>query len=1537
MTVRWKPLLVLSGVFLVIAVAGLAAIAFVLMPSNASDILNKARAEMKAGEFDRAWIQYRRALQTDGQNARIHEEVAAMFAVWETKAPADKRVELRQQRLSALSDAARFDPRFISPRRKLLAEALLQNELGEATRWARELVVLAPDDPDAHFVLAGEALAQSPPNVSQARTHLERLDQAQPDRPRTDWIRAWIAREQGDETTQEKILASARDRDIAQVADPLDRLALLRLLVFDAQRNGEPESISDRVPAIRDVAGAITRETEFASGRIGEVSDLIGQVRAKLQVAAGQAEPETRERLDGLAHSLDEVVETTFRKAIEGPHADLRLYQGYADFLLDRDRYDRCLEIAVLGLKLPASNVPYYRNAAMGLRETAIRAALANTDDPQRFDKAAPFLKEMLGSPSSREQGIGHLFQGAIDLERSGLAGAPSDTPIPPADADKYRTSALDHLKQAASELPQVATAQALYGITLILSREPALGRQYLQAARRLGTLEAKYQLWAAWSMIQAGYPEEAERIVERLRAETESADQPRADLEATLRLLEGEIAQARRQPQDLQKAREDYEKALAAQPDAPLGLELRLVQIDLQLRDHDAALERVNRLRAAGKTSAGVEQLGVVALQSAGRDQEAREALDQARSRYPDSGELASLDAALHLRAEDSQAADRVLAEFLTRHPEHAAATNLRAQILAEQLQRPDEARGLLKAFAERSQTSDPWVQLAQFEMARQNYEGMAQAIAQLRARWKEAAAADLLDAQLALAARRDYRTAAGHLEAALRKDPDNKVALFWKAQIDEFIGAGPRAAKVYEDLVREKPVKELDSGLSLTTAAQWALATQALDNRDIDTAIDRLGELLQNSGNATLTRAVRWKLVDAYTAKGQWPAARAEIIALLKDPSTTTDERVRAANHFRNNQEANNAVTLLDGILKSEPGNPAAVVVRAYMLSEAGKPDEAAALVRRALAASEQPPGVHLMLAAIENVRPPQADASTRALAALDQGLKAHPASLELIQARFRLLRDGDPSAALAYLREQARTTADVGVRRLLAESLREQGDFDEAAQVARELIAAQPKGQPRDPDRTALLVRILLNHAAAAADQGDRDRERALDDQTARLLAEARTEFPTELNFPRAEWELAMRRGDLKRAMAITQEIDRLTPQSTLGPMLRAQLYASQGRTPDVAEAYAEAVGREPRRLDVKLLLAQTQLSLGKPDECLRLASDVIESSRNQPAAILLKARALSALGGTASQVAARRDEALALVQTAIKDQPTFREAYHVQAEIHLRQGRRADALAALEAGLKANPDDATGLSLLVQTLTEVQDKAASPTPTPADLNRAKAIAEAQGGKDTQGAKCLALAIGFQRARQYELAAPWARKAAELIDSPAVHQTHGDILLALAENTTEPEQARAVFRQAVDQYDQVLKVQAGSIEAVNNKAWILHRYLGDNPTALELVEGLLRHTDPSTLPPEFLDTLGAIQQAAGKTREAEESFAQGLRKNPDHPILNFHMGRLLASLPDQRGRAETYLLKARDAGDRLPAGMAAELSETFDRLRR
>ncbi len=1297
---------------------------------------------------------------------------------------------------------------------------------------------------------------------------------------------------------------------------------------MDIERARDAQALASLVAEFAKGAQNVAAEAEAAPARVRLLSSLLEQVQKRL-TTLGAADPVAKKEAAALADSLESVAEAIYTRAIEVTGAnDLRPHLAYAEHLVFRDGPKKALEVASTALKLKIAALPAWDNVATGLRDVAIRAALAQTDDPARFDRAVPFVKELIASANPRASGIGHLYKGLIALERSGMlsAAAGADGPGTASSVDsKAGEEAAAELKLAAAALPDAATAQALYGVSLILTGEANLGRQYLQAAQKLGGegLEPRYQVFAAWSILQAGYPEDAAPIVARMIASAESGGLPR-DFAPTLHLLMGEILQARRQ---LRPARAEFEKALASGQAMTPALQVRLAQIDFQLGENDKGMARIEGLKNDPKAGPTAERIAVQALNERNKLAEARARIDQARARFPDSDELAELDAAMHLASGKPEAADALLRDYLAKHPKSEEIALVRARVLSGPLKKPDEARKILADLAETAKTSAPLVQLALLDMNRRDLEGASKTIARIRARWKEAASADLLDAQLALASE-NPQGAATALDAALKKDPNNKVALFWKAMIDERSGASAKAAQVYESILKDQPVKEIDNGLSLTTAARLALADMALQNQDVDGAISRFQGILKG-GAGEMDRAVRWKLIAAMAAKGQDAQARAEVARLVASPATSAEDRVQAAEFFRRQGDDASGLAQLDLALKKDPANTGAVAYKAMMLASKDKAADASALIRKAMAASAQPANMDLMLAALENLAPGP-DNLDRALGALSDGLKKHPESVELVQAKYQVLKLKGDKGAVAFVQETARGDARPAMKRLLAEVYRSERRLEEAETVVRDLL----KESPKDNKMAAVLVGLVAARAQEAADSGDRPAEKTLNARTAELIRGFREQFPNDPSFPQADCELAARSGDLARAKRIAAEVSEMDPTSPIGPLLRARLFAAEGRTEEVARSYDEALARSPRRTDIRLALAQADLALGKSDEALKQTKYVLDADRDQPTALLLKAQALASREGTPADVAKRRAEAEKTLRDAIAAQPKFVEAYHLLAELRMGDRDRKGAVDLLMQALKIIPNDDTGLAQVIQYLCSAS---APGQPAPrADVQKAMDLAEQFGAKDERGVFALALAVGFSRSGQVDLALPWAEKAAQKIDRPIVHMTCGDILLAKAEATTVEADAKEVFKKAVEQYDAVLKQQANAVEAINNKAWILHRYLGRHADALLVAEDLVKRSDPSTLPAEFYDTLGSIQEAVGKPKLAEDSYTQGLRKAPNGPMLNFHLGRLLAADPSRGGAAARHLEAARSSG-RLSKADAASVETLLKEIRR
>ena len=117
MTVRWKPLLILAGVFSFVAVVGVIAIAWSLVPRSAQGVLKQARTAAAAGRYEDAEIYFKQALQYEAKSAKIHEEFANLYRDWSRVVPAERREAVKAERVNHLAKAANFDKSARGPRR----------------------------------------------------------------------------------------------------------------------------------------------------------------------------------------------------------------------------------------------------------------------------------------------------------------------------------------------------------------------------------------------------------------------------------------------------------------------------------------------------------------------------------------------------------------------------------------------------------------------------------------------------------------------------------------------------------------------------------------------------------------------------------------------------------------------------------------------------------------------------------------------------------------------------------------------------------------------------------------------------------------------------------------------------------------------------------------------------------------------------------------------------------------------------------------------------------------------------------------------------------------------------------------------------------------------------------------------------------------------------------------------------------------------------------------------------------------------------
>ncbi len=513
-----------------------------------------------------------------------------------------------------------------------------------------------------HFVVAAHMLEEMSPNLSEVRRHLASVAKVQPRPARAEWLAARVAQAAGDDEEMKRVIARSRSITSIKGLPSVDAVAVFRLRTMDVQMNTDPPTLADRVRAVVAAAEEMAAAEAMPVSRISRIGRGLEAVQNALDRAKGSGDPKV---LAALAESVETVTESVFRKATESKGgADLGVYFAYADHYRFRDDRKRCLAVIEKAFASPAAARQAGTDAALSLHALAVHAILTGGDDPGRFEKVAPHIKPLLEGANQRFRAFGHMYQGQVDLERFNSAPA-AETNAATAATAKARSSALAHLKTAANDLPDIAEAQARYGVALILGGETDLGRVYLQTAAKLGNLEPRYQIWAAWSMVQGGYPEYAEPIVSDLLAGVDSGRLPK-EMAGILYLVSAEIHQAKRSPEELAKAVEAYQKAFVHGQKPTAAVQLRLAQIELMLNRPENALARIGAMERAGMGGPNAEALAATILRRQGKPDEARARLSAARTKSPRSADLVALEAQNLVGDKKAEEADRLLRDFL-------------------------------------------------------------------------------------------------------------------------------------------------------------------------------------------------------------------------------------------------------------------------------------------------------------------------------------------------------------------------------------------------------------------------------------------------------------------------------------------------------------------------------------------------------------------------------------------------------------------------------------------------------------------------------------------------------------------------------------------------------------------------------------------------------------------------------------------------------------------------------------------------------
>lgn len=767
---------------------------------------------------------------------------------------------------------------------------------------------------------------------------------------------------------------------------------------------------------------------------------------------------------------------------------------------------------------------------------------------------------------------------------------------------------------------------------------------------------------------------------------------------------------------------------------------------------------------------------------------------------------------------------------------------------------------------------------------------------------------------------------------------------------------------------------------GLILLLAAALAACSSAEDRK---TAYLQKAAGLQAQGNYEKARlevknalqidpkdVQAWYLMGEMEEKLQnWRAAAGGYQRVLEMDAAHTGAKLKLGRLYLLGGAPERTATLVQEVLKAEPENVEALILRAGVAAKAGDFEAAGRDAHAALAKDPKNIDAAIFTATLE-MRDGHADQAVRLL---KQAIEQHP--------------------------------KHAGLRAVLADVYGQTGRIDEGAAQLREITGLYPEKVAPYVN----LARYYLQHQnAGAAEQVLRDalkrqpKQQELQMALAGFLVDQRRqdeavqtvegfikETPEDyfLRFRLAELHLAM--GKKQQAESVYEAVIAaagIKPDGLKARSQLARLAIAEGKTDRGAELLAQVLKENPKDNDALFLRAG--LALQKQDAAAAIA-DLRAVLHDQPASVpalknlarahLLKGEldlALETLQKAVDGAPRDADVRIALadlllrqgqkskgreqVELVLKDSPrhvgalemlfnlqiaeanytqAMESAQRIQAEkpglgdyyagrVFQIQKKHDQAISNFEAALKQVPGAMEPLTALVQSRLALNQVALAEQRLRQELTRS-------GGKDENNfvvhnllgevlllqKKTDAAIASLREAERLgpRFATPYRNLALAFMakqDQAAavevlrrgITATDHDPALVIALATYEENHQRS--EQAIALYQQALKARPREESFINNLAMMLAIYRTDKADidrAVQLGESLKSRGNPA-----YLDTLGWAYYRRGDFTAAKEMLETAVRAAPDSQLLSYHLGMVYYREGDHTA-ARRYLERA------------------------
>jgi tetratricopeptide (TPR) repeat protein len=283
-------------------------------------------------------------------------------------------------------------------------------------------------------------------------------------------------------------------------------------------------------------------------------------------------------------------------------------------------------------------------------------------------------------------------------------------------------------------------------------------------------------------------------------------------------------------------------------------------------------------------------------------------------------------------------------------------------------------------------------------------------------------------------------------------------------------------------------------------------------------------------------------------------------------------------------------------------------------------------------------------------------------KAVQALNRALAQSPSQPQIRQAlATAYAASGDLKGAIATLREIVEYSPSLA--QPLARYLEQDGQLREAAAVYTLALAQNPN----DKQLKVLRIAALYNAKDLAA--------------AARFAAEARKQHPEDANFPRLQARALFEAGDKAGALAVAESAAKTFPRDAQTQFVLVDLYADAGRSNDAERVLRQMLASEPSNPRVLNHLGYLLATRGDQlDEALALVQRALKEDPDRP-------EYLDSLGW-AHFKRGDLNEALKYLSAAAQKLPEHSEIQDHLGDVHARRGSLAEAIAAWTKALAGN---------------------------------------------------------------------------------------------------------------------------------------------------------------------------------------------------------------------------------------------------------